>query len=200
MRVPAANWSAPTVIPVRHSRRLAFVPLSWYRPDTGDLDSLAEEIYPTFDSHSFARLLVRSLVRYDETGPKRIDRGSPIITHMRGSRARRRGRRRRWGKSARDRKCWMCKGAVKFISVLPTTVGIWYWTARTSSDTALFLPSSRRRERFSASLTRGRLFFCPSAEHQNVWRIMYVRLDETCEYHRFPGEMDPPSNRISTLV
>lgn len=59
-------WSAPTVIRVRHSRRLAFVPLSWYRPDTtGDLDSLAEEIYPTFDSRSSAcsaRPFVRSLV------------------------------------------------------------------------------------------------------------------------------------------
>lgn len=30
--VPISFWSAPTVIRVRHSRRLAFVPLSWYRP------------------------------------------------------------------------------------------------------------------------------------------------------------------------
>lgn len=69
-----SEWSAPTVIRVGHSRRLAFVPLSWYRPDTDDLDSLAEEIYPTFDSRSFARLLVRSFVRSfvtnDETGPE----------------------------------------------------------------------------------------------------------------------------------
>jgi len=98
-------WSAPTVIRVRHSRRLAFVPLSWYRPDTGDLDSLAEEIYPTFDSRSFVRSFVRSLGRSlarssihlnvcafflsfvdspRQNHPRRrIDRGSPIITHVR---------------------------------------------------------------------------------------------------------------------
>lgn len=62
-RTSISFWSTPTVIRVRHSRRLAFVPLSWYRPDTGDLDSLAEEIYPTFDNRSFARSYVRSLVR-----------------------------------------------------------------------------------------------------------------------------------------
>jgi len=116
-------WSAPTVIRVRHSRRLAFVPLSWYRPDTGDLDSLAEEIYPTFDSRSFVRSFVRSLARsvarsfvhplgrlcvlsfvrsFATTKPpsppsprRRIDRGSPIITHVRTPQRSPRDRRRR---------------------------------------------------------------------------------------------------------